>query len=154
VNPFNHGDTIMPVTDCTILHSNDHEDMNRQMAASMAAGWKPFGYLRVSSRAPYDFYQSMYKGNDTDIDSYQALIANNQQLTVRNSAGTVSATGTASIAQSTVSAVNLPATTAIVTNTQVLSIPVTAGILVAIGTATRSLTLTVAGGVVTAAAIS
>lgn len=144
----------MPVTDCTILHSNDHEDMNRQMSSAMAAGWKPFGYLRVSSRAPYDFYQSMYKGNDTDVDSYQAIIANNQQLTVRNSAGTVSATGTAVIAQNTLTGINLNATTAIVTNTQVLSIPVTAGILVAIGTATRSLTLTVSGGLVTAASIS
>lgn len=144
----------MPITDCVILHANDHGDMNSQMATAMTNGWKPFGYLRVSSRAPYDFYQSMYKGNDTDVDSYQAIIANNQQLTVKNSAGTVSATGTAVIAQNSLTGINLNATTAIVTNTQVLSIPVTAGILVAIGTATRSLTLTVSGGLVTAASIS
>ncbi len=144
----------MPITDCVILHSNDHEDMNRQMTASMSAGWKPYGYLRVSSGPPYDFYQSMYKGNDTDVDSYQAIIGNGQQLAVRNSAGTLSATGTATISQNSLSAVSLPATFSIVNNSQALSIPVTAGVLVAIGTSTRTVTLTVSGGVVTAASIS
>ncbi|MBV4365909.1 hypothetical protein [Erwinia phyllosphaerae] len=144
----------MAITACQILHANDYGGMNQQLTSAMSDGWKPMGYLRITNGSPQDFYQMMYQGNDTDVDSYQAIIANAQTIPVKNSSGTVSATGTAAIAQSVLNSVSLPATTAIVTNTQALSIPVTAGILVAIGTATRTLTLTVSGGVVTAAAIS
>lgn len=144
----------MAITDLNILQSNDAGSMVRLVTDAIANGWQPMGYLRITNGTQKDFYQTMYKGTNVDVNSYQSIISNGQQLTVRNSAGTLSATGSATIAQNSLSAVNLPATFSIVNNSQALSIPVTAGVLVAIGTATRTVTLTVSGGVVTAASIS
>lgn len=144
----------MAITAIKILQANDYGSMNQLLTQALTDGWKPMGYLRITQNEQQDFYQTMYQGTNLDVDGYQSVIANQQQMTVKNSTGTVSATGTVSITQSAVNAVNLPATTALVSNTQTLSVPVTAGLLLAIGTATRNLTLTVAGGVVTAASIS
>lgn len=144
----------MAITDLNILQSNDAGAMVRLVTEAIANGWQPMGELRITNGSQKDFYQTMYKGTNVDVNSYQSIISNGQQLTVKNSAGTMQATGTVAINQSAVSAVSLPATTALVNNTQALSIPVTAGILLAIGTATRTVTLTVSGGVVTAASIS
>lgn len=144
----------MAITELNILQSNDAGSMVRLVTDAIANGWQPMGYLRITNGTQKDFYQTMYKGTNVDVNSYQSIIANNQQLTVKNSAGTMQATGTVQISQSAVTGISLPATTALVNNTQALSIPVTAGIILAVGTATRTVTLTVSGGVVTAAAIS
>lgn len=144
----------MAITDLNILQSNDAGSMVRLVTDAIANGWQPMGYLRITNGTQKDFYQTMYKGTNVDVNSYQAIIANSQQLIVKNSAGTLQATGTVAISQSTVSAVTLPATTALVNNTQALSIPVTTGLAISLGTATRTVTLTVSGGVVTAASIS
>lgn len=144
----------MAITDCQILHANDYGGMNQQLTSSMSDGWKPMGYLRITNGNPQDFYQMMYKGNDTDVDSYQSIIANGASLTVRNSVGTISATGTVSVSQNVITAVTLPATTSLISNTQALSISVTTGLLIAIGTAARTVTPTVSGGVLTGISIS
>ncbi|PLR52411.1 hypothetical protein P0E69_06860 [Chimaeribacter arupi] len=144
----------MAITACKILQANDYGAMNQQLTSALATGWKPMGYLRITSGEQQDFYQMVYQGSNLDVDGYESVIANNQQLTVKNSAGTVSATGTVSISQSSVTAVSLPDSTAIVSNTQVLSIPVTTGLALSLGTATRKITLTVSGGIVTAASIT
>lgn len=144
----------MAITDLNILQSNDAGSMVRLVTEAIANGWQPMGYLRITNGTQKDFYQTMYKGTNVDVNSYQAIISNGQQLTVKNSAGTLQATGTVAISQSAVTGVNLPATTSLVNNTQALSIPVTAGVLLAIGTATRTVTFTVTGGVITAASIS
>lgn len=144
----------MAITDLNILQSNDAGSMVRLVTDAIANGWQPMGYLRITNGTQKDFYQAMYKGTNVDVNSYQAIIANNQQLTVKNSAGTMQATGTVAISQSAVTAITLPVTTALVNNTQALSIPVTTGLAISLGTATRTVTLTVSGGVVTAASIS
>lgn len=144
----------MAITELNILQSNDAGSMVRLVTDAIANGWQPMGYLRITNGTQKDFYQTMYKGTNVDVNSYQSIIANNQQLTVKNSAGTMQASGTVQISQSAVTGISLPATTALVNNTQAISIPVTAGIILAVGTATRTVTLTVSGGVVTAAAIS
>jgi len=144
----------MAITDLNILQSSDAGSMVRLVTDAIANGWQPMGYLRITNGTQKDFYQTMYKGTNVDVNPYQAIIANSQQLTVKNSAGTMQATGTVAISQSTVNGVTLPATTALVNNTQALSIPVTTGLAISLGTATRTVTLTVSGGVVTAASIS
>lgn len=144
----------MAITDLNILQSNDAGSMVRLVTEAIANGWQPMGYLRITNGTQKDFFQAMYKGTNVDVNSYQAIISNGQQLTVKNSAGAMQATGTVAISQSAVSSVNLPATTALVNNTQALSIPVTTGLAISLGTATRTVTLTVSGGVVTAASIS
>ncbi|MDU5835955.1 MAG: hypothetical protein E6Z53_02660 [Pantoea sp.] len=144
----------MAITDLNILQSNDAGSMNRLMTEALANGWQPMGYLRITDGTQKDFYQTMYKGANVDVNSYQAIISNGQQLTVKNNAGTLQATGTVAINQSAVTAINLPATTTLVSNTQSLSIPVTTGLAISLGTATRTVTFTVSGGVVTAASIS
>ncbi|MCS3423432.1 hypothetical protein M2403_002033 [Rahnella sp. BIGb0603] len=143
----------MPISACKILQSSDYGSMNQQLTSSMSDGWKPMGQMRITD-APRDFFQMMYQGNSSDMYDYQAVATNNATITVRNSVNTVTDTATISVVQSAITGATLPATTAIVKNTQALSVPVTAGILVAIGTATRTVTLSVSGGVVTAAAIS
>lgn len=144
----------MAISACKILQANDYGAMNQMITSALSEGWKPMGYLRITNGQQKDFYQMMYQGSNIDVDGYQAVISNAQQLTVKNSAGTVSATGTANITQSNVNSINLPDSTAIVTNTQILSIPVTTGLTLTIGTATRKITLTVTGGAVTAASIT
>ncbi|MDU5473772.1 hypothetical protein [Pantoea sp.] len=144
----------MAITDLNILQSSDAGSMVRLVTDAIANGWQPMGYLRITNGTQKDFYQTMYKGANVDVNPYQAIIANNQQLTVKNSAGTMQATGTVAISQSAVTAVTIPATTALVNNTQALNIPVTTGLAISLGTATRTVTLTVSGGVVTAASIS
>lgn len=107
----------MAITDLNILQSNDAGSMNRLMTEALANGWQPMGYLRITDGTQKDFYQTMYKGANVDVNSYQAIISNGQQLTVKNNAGTLQATGTVAINQSAVTAINLPATTTLVSNT-------------------------------------
>ena len=144
----------MAITELNILQANDYGQLNRMMKDALADNWQPMGYLRIAGESQKDFFQMMYKGTNVDVNAYQSIIANGQQLTVKNSSGSMQVTGTAAISQSSVTGISLPATTAMVNNTQAISIPVTAGVLVAIGTATRTVTLTVSGGAITAAAIS
>ncbi len=144
----------MAITACQILHANDYGGMNQQLTSALSAGWQPMGYLRITNNDQQDFYQMMYQGTNVDVNAYQSIVDNGQVLPVKNSAGTVTANGTASISQSAINSVSLPDSTAIVTNTQVLSIPVTTGLALTIGTATRKITLTISGGAVTAASIS
>lgn len=144
----------MAITELNILQANDYGQLNRMMKLALDDGWQPMGYLRITGESQKDFFQMMYKGTNVDVNAYQAIIANGQQLTVRNSGGTMQATGTVAISQSAVTGVNLPATFALVNNSQSISVPVTAGVLLAVGTSTRTLTLSVSGGVITAASIS
>jgi len=75
------------------------------------------------------------------LPATSAVVSNAGNVTVKNSAGGVSKTGVATVAANAVTDVKLPATTAMVDDAVV--IPVTGG---------GTVTLTVAGGLVTAAA--
>lgn len=72
------------------------------------------------------------------LPATSAVVSNAGNVTVKNSAGGVSKTGTATVAANAVTDVKLPATTAMVENGAV--IPVTGG---------GSVTATVAGGLIT-----
>lgn len=78
----------------------------------------------------------------------QAIVANSGNVTVANSANNKTVTGTAVVAASTLTRVSLPATAAIITSTQALT-----GVTPS-GTYTNTVTFTVAGGVITAIALS
>lgn len=103
----------MAITACQLLQASDYGSMNQQIAASMAAGWKVIGEMIVTN-SPRDFYQLMYQGNNTAIEAYQAIINDAQGIPVRNSSGSISESGTASVSQNTLTAVALPATSTIV----------------------------------------
>lgn len=75
------------------------------------------------------------------LPATSAIVSNGGSVTVKNSAGGISKTGTATVAANAVTDVKLAATSTIVDNAQV--IPVTGG---------GTITLTVAGGLITGAA--
>lgn len=105
----------MAMSACMVLHANDDGSMNQQLTSAMSGGWKPFGRLVVTD-SPRDFYQVMYQGNDIELETYQAIVANNGTAPVKNSAGTITDTGTYTVSQNVVTAVTLPATSTIVKN--------------------------------------
>lgn len=92
--------------------------------------------------------------NGVRLAATNAVVKNSDAVTVANSANSATASGTASVSTNAVQRVSLPASNAIASNNQALSIPVTAGILISVGTSTRTVTLTVSGGLITAASIS
>lgn len=105
----------MAMSACKVLHANDDGSMNQQLTSAMSEGWKPFGRLMVTD-SPRDFYQVMYQGNDIDLESYQSIVANNGTAPVKNSAGTITDTGTFAVSQNIVTSVTLPASSTIVKN--------------------------------------
>lgn len=74
-------------------------------------------------------------------------IANGAAMNVRNSAASKTVAGTAVVAAEVLTSVDLPATAALLTTAQALVVPVT-------GTYATTATVTIAGGVVTAIALS
>ncbi|MGY6030671.1 hypothetical protein ACUY4Q_003664 [Phytobacter sp. AG2a] len=105
----------MAMSACRVLQANDYGAMNQQLTSSMSQGWKPFGRLIVTD-SPRDFYQVMYQGNDIDLETYQSIVSDGGTTAVRNSAGTITDTGTFSVSQNVITAVTLPATSTIVKN--------------------------------------
>ncbi|QIU92139.1 hypothetical protein [Yokenella regensburgei] len=82
------------------------------------------------------------------------VVKNNDSVPVTNSAAAAIANGTATVTTNSITRVALPATIAAVSNNGAVSIPVTTGVLISIGTATRTVTPTVAAGVLTGITIS
>lgn len=76
-----------------------------------------------------------------------AVVSNSDTVTVQNSAGANNHPATATVAGGVLTGAKLAATAAMVDNAQVLTIPIT-------GTYVSKITLTVAGGVVTAGVLS
>lgn len=105
----------MVMSACQVLHANDDGSMNQQLTSAMTGGWKPLGRLIVTD-SPRDFYQMMYQGNDIELETYQAIVSNGNTAPVKNSAGTITDTGTFTVSQNIISAVTMPATSTIVKN--------------------------------------